>query len=610
MLLTLIIQIFFLSYFFKEKEVKSKKAIYFFSIWLTVIVILLFWRVFNLQFFNKNTLLLLSISQYRLNSIMTVLGAILVTNFVQLYLSFRELKLFEKQHMGMGKRSLVLISLMLPVVIGLLLLFSSHWAVQTFDNLSFEQIVFMLSEPLEGTDPNQIYKYIYSPILNTVFISSLLFLFFNFCLTYRLRIPIKSRGKIKCVLLSFVSLLVFFIGSGMGINKIGYADIKSYYFENTNLYEKYYTDTSQQELVFPEKKRNLIYIFLESMESSYSSIEYGGIREENLIPNLTQLALEEGVHFSNTDKLGGILTSPGTGTTASSMVAQTSGVPLVASMGKMTSNDYGDKGELFLPGAYSLGEVLEKENYNQMLFIGSESSFAGRKKYFTQHGNYQIRDYVWAKEQGLIPQDYKVWWGYEDRKLFSFAKESLIELSEKNEPFNFTMLTTDTHFEDGYATEETPNLFGDQYSNVIYDNDRQVSEFIEWIKQQKFYDNTTIVVVGDHLTMDIDFFNNIDEEYQRSIYNVFLNVPDSVEVNTTKNRVVTTVDFFPTTLAALGVQIPEERLALGTNLFSARQTVAEELGYSSYLNELKKKSDFYSKEIMRGTDDKLLDENE
>ena len=40
-----------------------------------------------------------------------------------------------------------------------------------------------------------------------------------------------------------------------------------------------------------------------------------------------------------------------------------------------------------------------------------------------------MEDYSYAIENGLIPSDYKVWWGYEDQKLFEFAKEKLLQLS-------------------------------------------------------------------------------------------------------------------------------------------------------------------------------------
>lgn len=73
-----------------------------------------------------------------------------------------------------------------------------------------------------------------------------------------------------------------------------------------------------------------------------------------------------------------------------------------------------------------------------------------------EHGNFDIKDYNYAVEAGWIPADYRVWWGYEDEKLFSFAKEELLNLSQSGEPFNLTMLTVDTHFEDGWVCELVP----------------------------------------------------------------------------------------------------------------------------------------------------------
>ena len=68
-------------------------------------------------------------------------------------------------------------------------------------------------------------------------------------------------------------------------------------------------------------------------------------------------------------------------------------------------------------------------------------------------------------------------WGYEDEKLFDFAKDTLTELASKGEPFNLTMLTTDTHFTDGYVCDLCENQYGQQYSNVLACNSRQVCFF-------------------------------------------------------------------------------------------------------------------------------------
>ena len=103
-----------------------------------------------------------------------------------------------------------------------------------------------------------------------------------------------------------------------------------------------------------------------------------------------------------------------------------------------------------------------------MFLLGSDASFGGRRLYYTQHGHYAIRDYNYAVWNDWIPRDYRVWWGYEDHKLFGFARKQLTELAKKKQPFNFTMLTVDTHFPDGYVCEYCPHTFGsNQYANVM-----------------------------------------------------------------------------------------------------------------------------------------------
>ena len=94
-----------------------------------------------------------------------------------------------------------------------------------------------------------------------------------------------------------------------------------------------------------------------------------------------------------------------------------------------------------------------------------------------------------------------------------------------NNKLNLTLLTVDTHFEDGYVSEACTDLkYDDKYSNSISCADSMLYQFINWIKQQDFYENTTIVIAGDHLTMDVDFFENYKErEQDRRVYNAFIN---------------------------------------------------------------------------------------
>ena len=92
-------------------------------------------------------------------------------------------------------------------------------------------------------------------------------------------------------------------------------------------------------------------------------------------------------------------------------------------------------------------------------------------------------------------------------------------------------------------------------------------------------------------------FYNVDNNYDRVVYNAFIN-SRVLPVNN-KNRVFTTMDMFPTTLAALGISIEGDRLGLGTNLFSSKKTIPEEIGLDNFNKELKKSSDYYYKYIRK-----------
>lgn len=59
------------------------------------------------------------------------------------------------------------------------------------------------------------------------------------------------------------------------------------------------------------------------------------------------------------------------------------------------------------------------------------------------------------------------------------------------------------------------------------------------------------------------------------------------------NREFTVLDMFPTVLTAVGVDIEGDRLGLGTNLFSERTTLPEEMGFDVFNRELELYSDYY-----------------
>ena len=155
------------------------------------------------------------------------------------------------------------------------------------------------------------------------------------------------------------------------------------------------------------------------------------------------------------------------------------------------------------------------------------------------------------------------------------------------------MLTVDTHHIGGYQCAYCTNEYEETHDQSISCSSRQVLEFLEWMQAQPWWENTTVVITGDHCSMDKGYFSrNVEEDYNRMIYNVIINAP--VTSGNTKNRHYCAMDLFPTTLAALGCEIEGDRLGLGTNLFSDTPTLAEQFGFDSFNDKLSQSSDFYT----------------
>lgn len=465
-------------------------------------------------------------------------------------------------------------------VLSVLICFSVKWMFDTWANLSMDELVYHLKAPLEGTNESMITEYMIKCALPALAVLLVILGVLILC---------RKHAKGSAAFLSIATILTM-IAAGVFVystwNKLEVGEYIKGQREGSDFIEENYVDPRDVELTFPEQKRNLIYIFLESMETTYMDIASGGAFAQNVIPELTELA-EENEDFSGDQSgMNGAYALPGSTWTMGAMFAQTSGLPLNITIG---GNNM-DTQESFFPGIVTMGDILSDAGYSQTLLIGSDAVFGGRELYFTDHGNYDIIDYGYAAESEWIPEDYRVWWGYEDQKLFGFAKERLQELAAQDNPFNLTMLTVDTHFEDGYVCEQCADTYGeDQYANVMACSSRQVEEFIRWVQEQDFYENTTIVISGDHLTMDKNFCEEVDPDYERKTYTTYINA-GAAEGETV--RTYATFDHFPTTLAAMGVEIEGNRLGLGTNLFSQTKTLTEVYGLEKESEELKKRSYF------------------
>ena len=499
----------------------------------------------------------------------------------------------------------------LLALIMFILTYSYIWGLTNFGFVGLEEIVFHLNVPLKGTAGSLVGDYLSHGIGKAflVFILFELIVFLPVC-----EYSVLTMGKNREVSISLLpirlseraalmGLALWFVFLAFGANRsFGVTEYITSQLKQSQLIKAEYVDPSAVAITFPQEKRNLITIYVESAETTSMDKENGGIFDVNYTPEMTRIA-KENVSFSHSHKLEGAAVAPACGWTIAGLVAETAGLPLklynqeVGAYG--TANSMGNH-VAFMPGATMLGDILGNAGYRLAFMCGSDFTFGGRREMYAQHGGYEVYDHPKAVHQGMIPEDYYEFWGFEDEKLYAWAKEVLTDLSSSEQPFHFAMLTVDTHSPDGYICSLCPDAYDEQFANVLACSSVQLDSFLKWCEQQPFYEDTTIVITGDHASMAPDFYGTVADSHEgtqnRKVYNAFIN--SVVEPVREENRLFTTMDFFPTTLASIGVQIEGDRLALGTNLFSDRETLSEQYGYEELFKQLSYKSLFYNNEIL------------
>lgn len=393
--------------------------------------------------------------------------------------------------------------------------------------------------------------------------------------------------------------------------------INHYFFEEySNFYEEHYIMPNISDFSKPKNTRNLIVIFAESMESTFSganiplatseAILMGGGRQNvknthkmryspsgklisemqlryspygELIPNLTKLA-KENVNFSANGTLGGHLPSATTGSTMSATVSYICGMPLI-----FPSKFYKQKNQV-LPHTTCIGNVLDALGYNQVAFTGGKSPFAGYAT-FAKNQAFNTFDVDYFDENGLIRE--RANWGVNDYELFSFAKKYL-ESYDRDAPLAMYISTIDSHTP-GFVDKDFCVSLEQSYENAIRCSDSIIGDFVEFVKKTRFAKNTTIVIVGDHLSTERDF---IPQDSFRYIYNVFINPHFSVSPSfkLTKNRQLTHYDITALILDALGFGV--RAFGLGRNPFYV-DTLMEIYGQETFDDFIRQPSKVYEK---------------
>lgn len=346
-----------------------------------------------------------------------------------------------------------------------------------------------------------------------------------------------------------------------------------------------YVPASKDIIKAPAKKKNIILIFMESMEKTFSE---GKLCGANLIPFLDETAADN-ISFSNYSD------GYATNWTQAALVAATAGLPssylTARASRKKDVNAAAEELDGWLDGVYTLGEILEDNGYARLFVQGGSLSFSGTKNYLESHG---FKGCAFGADELKQYRKKRTSWGIADRDIYPIFEDKLSKISKK-QPFFAVLTTIDTHHYN--VPKDTPKVFDMRSKDVIYNADSMMKDFLNRFYLQNYSKDTVLIIVGDHLRMaggpksGSGFLKDIPRE-KRRIYNAFINSSHE-ELPLNLQRTFTQIDLFPTILEAAGFSIKGHRLGLGTSVFSEEKTLAEQYGHEELKKKLRRNSPLY-----------------
>ncbi|KQV51289.1 MULTISPECIES: sulfatase-like hydrolase/transferase [unclassified Duganella] len=303
-----------------------------------------------------------------------------------------------------------------------------------------------------------------------------------------------------------------------------------------------------------QKAKNLVLIYVESLESGYADRNAFG---RDLLAPLTAL---HGTSFPDYEQ------APGTSWTIAAMVATQCAVPLER-VSIFDGNTQGQMMESFLGKAVCLSDLLAQRGYRNVFMGGAASSFAGKDKFLRQHHYHE----VYGKDEWLqrgAGESTMNGWGLYDADLFRQAKARLRDLAASKQKFNLSLLTVDTHEPAGMLSAQCAQQgYADKFDGIVSCTAAAVADFVRYAERSGYLENTNVVIVGDHLSRKNPLSPQLAQMPRRTIFNTFL----AHEAAVPNRAQLLHFDLLPSILEFIGYQVPGGRLGLGYSGFNAHR---------------------------------------
>ncbi|EMF46024.1 lipoteichoic acid primase LtaP [Planococcus halocryophilus Or1] len=311
------------------------------------------------------------------------------------------------------------------------------------------------------------------------------------------------------------------------------------------------------------------HLFIIQVESLQEFVLDKSLNGQEITPNLNQL-LSESAYFSN------VFQQVGAGTTSDAEWIVNTGLYPQGMI--PTSNSLSGK------EAPSLARALKEKGYGSATYHADEVTFWNRDVLYPVLGYEE----VFSSED--IPNVKEVGFGPADEVLFDFVAGELPRQLETYERIyaNIVTVTSHTPFEmpDTMQYLDLPSEYegtyiGNYLQSVRY-TDEQIGSFIQELKDREIYDESLIVILGDHSGMHGSLVTEEDHQLLSEFLGHEYSLKDQFTIpllftggnlfeETEMTRLGGQTDIMPTVLALLGID--HDYPMMGHNLFQYKKNL-------------------------------------
>lgn len=317
------------------------------------------------------------------------------------------------------------------------------------------------------------------------------------------------------------------------------------------------------------KGRNLILIQTESFNDFVIGKTYNG---QELTPNLNRLLEKDTFYFNH------FYSTTGVGNTADAEFSV---------LNSLYPNDERECYRMYVDNTYQgLPWMLRDEGYEAMAFHGYVKTFWNRNEAYKNQG---FEHYYSQEELDMTEIS---GFGLTDKEMF---RQAVDILKTKQQPFFSFMITLTNHIpyelDSDLASlelrsDDEDTTFGNYLQTIRY-TDEAFGELIEYLKENDMYDNTMIVIYGDHQGMNRETSTvkqkmsiYLGKEYD---FDEMLNVPLLIHIpglgeSHTIGTVGGQVDVMPTIANLMDLEIKQPYI-FGHDLLNSQEGFVAQISY-------------------------------